>query len=83
MGVDRSWVDAFADIERWLDRHYRVETFGDASELLYNDGSGVDTANSYGPAAVRALRLAVDLSRCLDTIHGRPQEEVPAPLALP
>ena len=67
--LDTPWHNMFTNIESWLDEHYPVTIFGKPSQLLYGDGSGVDTVNGYGPAAVRALRLAIDLSRGKDTIH--------------
>jgi hypothetical protein len=64
LGLDRAWSDAMNDIEDWLDHHYPIEVFG--GPLLTADGSGVDTSNSSGPAAVRALRIGIDLARGKD-----------------
>ena len=65
LGVDRAWPDVATDLEEWLDTHYPVEVFGD-KHLMHPDNSGVDTTNGYGPAAVRAYRIAIALARCQD-----------------
>ena len=58
-----SWSDVFSALERWVDHHYPVSIFGDERALLHADGSGVDTFNGFGPAAIRAVRLATVLAK--------------------
>ena len=59
-----SWADFFDQLEACLDECFPAGMFG--GDLYYVDGSGVDTSNGHGLAALRALRLAVRLGRGMD-----------------